>query len=138
MKADDDRYMNIEQFQSATTPGELVNSDGRMAFKPAPLPPTIEIEGELLDVFTEATTNVGQLSGIGSRVENPSMLISPFIYKEAVISSEIEGTRVTLSDVYEYEAGQDDPDGPNRNRVFRAKEVFKVIEKPVDELKYSL
>ncbi|WP_276299092.1 Fic family protein [Halorussus lipolyticus] len=130
--------MDIEQFQSATTPGELVNSDGRMAFKPAPLPPTIDIEGELFDVFTEATTNVGQLSGIGRRVENPSMLISPFIYKEAVISSEIEGTRVTLSDVYEYEAGRNDPDGPNRNELLEVHNYVKAVFQGIKEMENGI
>lgn len=105
--------------------GELVNSGGDIAFKPDTLPPEIEMDDELLDVFTQATNNIGQLSGVGRRVENPSMLISPFIYKEAVVSSEIEGTRVTLSDVYEYEAGQEnDPSGPSRNEL---KEVHNYV-----------
>lgn len=117
--------MNIEQFKSGEMPGELVNSGGDMAFKPDSLPPQIEMRDELLNVFTEATTNVGQLSGIGRRVENPSMLISPFIYKEAVVSSEIEGTRVTLSDVYEYEAGRENKSrGPTRNEL---KEVHNYV-----------
>lgn len=103
-----------------------MNSGGDIAFKPDPLPPEVTVDGELLDVFTEATNNVGQLSGVGRRIENPSMLISPFIYKEAVVSSEIEGTRVTLSDVYEYEAGRDVvSSGSNRNEL---KEVHNYVQ----------
>jgi Fic family protein len=117
--------MDFERFEAGEVPGELVNSDGDIAFSPAPLPPEISIEGELLDVFTRATSSVGKLSGIGRRVDNPSMLISPFIYKEAVVSSEIEGTRVTLSDVYEYEAGRENDGGPSRNEL---REVHNYVE----------
>lgn len=125
--------MNIEQFRTGNIPGELVNSGGDIAFKPDPLPPEISVEEELLNVFTEATTNVGQLSGVGRRVDNPSMLISPFIYKEAVVSSEIEGTRVTLSDVYEYEAGRENgTSGPSRNELKEVHNYVKAIFQGID------
>ncbi|ELZ08192.1 Fic family protein [Natrinema thermotolerans DSM 11552] len=135
--------MDVESFQSDGIPGELVNSGGDLAFKPEPLPPEISLEGELLEVFTEATTNVGQLSGVGRRVDNPSMLISPFIYKEAVVSSEIEGTRVTLSDVYEYEAGQEKgQSGPSRNELQEVhnyvQAVFQGISKMDDGINLDL
>jgi len=127
--------MDIELFQSGEMPGELVNSGGDIAFQPAPLPPEIDLTGELLDVFTEATNNVGQLSGVGRRVENPSMLISPFIYKEAVVSSEIEGTRVTLSDIYEYEARQEEPiPGPGRNELTEVHNYVKAVFQGIEEL----
>lgn len=131
--------MNIDQFRSGQAPGELVNSDGDLAFKPDPLPPDVEIEGELLDIFTEATTNVGQLSGIGRRVENPSILITPFIYKEAVVSSEIEGTRVTLSDVYEYEAGQEEKaTGPTRNELKEVHNYVRAVFQGIDEMEQGI
>lgn len=119
-------YVNVEQFRSGETPGELVNSEGDIAFKPSPLPPEIDLDGELLDVFTQATSNVGRLSGIGGRVDNPGMLITPFIYKEAVVSSEIEGTRVTLSEIYEYEAGQSS--GPSEPDHDELREVHNYVE----------
>lgn len=127
--------MNIEQFRSGEIPGELVSSGGEIAFKPTSLPPSISIEGELFDVFSEATRNVGQLSGVGRRVENPNMLISPFIYKEAVVSSEIEGTRVTLSDVYEYEAGREDSrSGATRNELREVHNYVKAVFQGIDEM----
>lgn len=127
-------YMDVERFKEGGMSGELVNSDGDIAFKPDPLPPEISIEGELLDVFTRATSNVGQLSGIGRRVDNPSMLISPFIYKEAVVSSEIEGTRVTLSDVYEYEAGRKKGGGPSRNELKEVHNYVRAVFQGIDEM----
>jgi len=128
-------YMNVDRFESEKMSGELVNSGGDLAFKPDPLPPDVRLEGELLDVFTEATTNVGQLSGVGRRVENPSMLISPFIYKEAVVSSEIEGTRVTLSDVYEYEAGRQGSSlGASRNELREVHNYVKAVFQGIEEM----
>lgn len=118
--------MDIDRFQRDTMPGEFVTGGGDMQFKPDPLPPDIEIDGELLDVFVEATNNVGQLSGVGRRVENPGILIVPFMYKEAVISSEIEGTEVTLSDVYEYEAGREEvSSGASRGEL---QEVYNYVQ----------
>lgn len=117
--------MDGERFRSGDAPGEIVSSGGDIAFNPDPLPPDIELTGELLETFTRATRNVGLLSGIGNRVDNPRMLISPFIHKEAVLSSEIEGTRVTLSDVYEYQAG-----GPDAGTVTRSelREVHNYVK----------
>lgn len=127
--------MDVGQFQSGRSPGELVNSGGDIAFKPDALPPGIDLEGELLDVFARATTNVGQLNGVGRRVENPRMLISPFIYKEAVVSSEIEGTRVTLSDVYEYDAGKENgSSGPSRNELREVHNYVKALFQGIEEI----
>lgn len=130
--------MDVERFKTKGMAGELMNSDGDIAFNPAPLPPEIEIEGELFDVFTRATNNVGQLSGIGRRVNNPSMLISPFIYKEAVVSSEIEGTRVTLSDVYEYEAGKESGSGPSRNELQEVHNYVRAVFEGIDRMEKGI
>jgi len=130
--------MDVERFKTNGMAGELINSDGDIAFNPAPLPPEIEIEGELFDVFTRATNNVGQLSGIGRRVDNPSMLISPFIYKEAVVSSEIEGTRVTLSDVYEYEAGKESRSGPSRNELQEVHNYVRAVFEGIERMEEGI
>jgi Fic family protein len=130
--------MDIERFKTDGMAGELMNSDGDMAFNPAPLPPEIEMNGDLLDVFTRATNNVGQLSGVGRRVDNPSMLITPFIYKEAVVSSEIEGTRVTLSDVYEYEAGKESGDGPSRNELQEVQNYVRAVFEGIDMMEEGI
>lgn len=98
--------MDVSKFDEETMAGELVSSDGGIAFRPDPLPPEIEVAGGVQEELLNATRNLGRLSGIGTRVVNPRILLVPFIYKEAVLSSEIEGTRVTLSDIYEYEAGR--------------------------------
>jgi Fic family protein len=99
--------MDIQAFDTDRSPGELVNTSGHFGFNPDPLPPELEVT-KLLSPLTEAATALGRLQGIGSNIDNPRMLINPFIRKEAVLSSRIEGTRATLADVYAYEAGDGD------------------------------
>jgi len=93
-----------------TAPGEIVPSTTPTgtysAFRPDPLPPSISTE-QLITPLAEATQALGRLHGIGPRVGSREILIEPFIRKEALESSQIEGTHATLSDIYAYEAGQE-------------------------------
>jgi len=92
-----------------TAPGEIVPTTTQKgtysAFRPDPLPPSISTE-QLITPLAEATQALGRLHGIGPRVGSREILIEPFIRKEALESSQIEGTHATLSDIYAYEAGQ--------------------------------
>ena len=54
--------------------------------------------------LAEASFELGKLDGLQRDLQNPSLLISPLITKEATISSKIEGTRSTISDVFVYGA----------------------------------
>lgn len=88
-------------------PGALIDTiHGADAFLPDPLPPNLN-QGVIVDEVYEAATALGQLRGLGPIAGDPSILRSPFIRKEAEQSSQIEGTRVTLSDLYAYEAGHE-------------------------------
>jgi Fic family protein len=91
-------------------PGEIVPTTTETgtfsAFKPDPLPPEIDAEA-LITPLADATQALGRLHGIGPRVGSREILIQPFIRKEALESSQIEGTHATLSDIYAYEAGQE-------------------------------
>lgn len=132
-------HMDVKRFESGESSGEIVNAGGDVAFKPDALPPEIDLEGDLLDVFAEATTNVGQLSGIGRRVDNPGMLIGPFIYKEAVVSSEIEGTQVTLSDVYEYDIGKENGSSePDRNELREVHNYVRAVFQGIEKLQEGI
>jgi len=101
--------MERDDFDEAA-PGEIVpttTSKGTYsAFRPDPLPPAINTE-QLITPLAEATQALGRLHGIGPRVGSREILIEPFIRKEALESSQIEGTHATLSDIYAYEAGQE-------------------------------
>ena len=91
-------------------PGEIVPTTTPKgtysAFRPDPLPPSISTE-QLITPLAEATQALGRLHGVGPRVGSREILIEPFIRKEALESSQIEGTHATLSDIYAYEAGQE-------------------------------
>lgn len=78
--------------------------DGFSAFVPAPLPPEppLEFSLELQRIHEEAVHAVGQLEGV-SRTMDPDRLLYMYVRKEAVLSSQIEGTQSTLTDLLEYE-----------------------------------
>ncbi|HLL91214.1 MAG TPA: Fic family protein [Tepidisphaeraceae bacterium] len=91
-------------------PGQLIRATGargeHWSFLPAPLPPDLTIDRVVATAVSEADRALGELAGVGRHVANPQMLIRPFIRREAVLSSRIEGTRADLADVYAFEAGQ--------------------------------
>ncbi len=76
-------------------------SAGYRAFYPVSLPPTpsIVIEGDLQQLLSEADRAIGALNIICSVLPNPDLLVGMFIYKEALLSSQIEGTQSSLVDV---------------------------------------
>jgi Fic family protein len=79
--------------------------DGYRAFYPASLPPKIEWTPELVSKLSQADQLLGRLSGEARRMPNPHILIRPFIKREAVYSSRIEGTQATLGELLASEVG---------------------------------
>ena len=85
--------------------GTLVsNLSGEMAyesFRPAPLPPNppIEVSGELLTKLIDANKKLATLEGLSSRIPNMGLFVSMYVRKEALLSSQIEGTQCTLEDI---------------------------------------
>ena len=85
--------------------GMLVRAPGGyQAFVPNPLPPKLEWNDALVSVMSRADIALGTLSGLGETLPNPHLLIYPFIRREAVLSSRIEGTQSSLSDLLLFEA----------------------------------
>jgi Fic family protein len=85
----------------------VVGGETANAFIPVPLPPrnpSLQIEGELARLHSEALAAVGRLAVAGAMVPSANWFLYGFTRKEAVISSQIEGTQATLMDVVEYEA----------------------------------
>jgi len=87
------------------TSGKYVKCTGYEAFVPDPLPPEIVWTGQLIRSLSDADRLVGQLSGEGKQLPNPHLLIRPFIKREAVLSSRIEGTQATLGELLANDAG---------------------------------
>lgn len=78
---------------------------GYRAYVPAPLPPPIVWDERLARALSAADLAIGRLAGEGRRLPNPHLLIRPFVRREAVLSSRIEGTRATLGELLAAEAG---------------------------------
>ena len=87
-------------------PGELVQEDGIWTYVPEPLPPDIQPDHELITQHSDAMFEIGRLNYVEAWFDNPELIISPMIHREAAESSDIETiTRVTLTDIYRQEAG---------------------------------
>lgn len=115
--------------------GKLIkNSDGDLTFIPSPLPPQIEYDRHLVSILSKADKNLGMLAGIGQLLPNPHILISPYIRREAVLSSRIEGTMASLSDLFLYEITKREPSDymrvrEVRNYVFATTISLKALKK---------
>ena len=81
--------------------------DGFAAFVPAPLPPIppLDLSGHLGGLLERASRSLGRLDGF-SRGLNPDRLLYMYVRKEAVLSSQIEGTQSTLTELLEYESAE--------------------------------
>ena len=77
---------------------------GYAAFVPAPLYPKIEWTATLVRELSMADQALGKLAGVGQSLVNPQLLLAPFLKREAVLSSRIEGTMASLSDLFFFEA----------------------------------
>jgi Fic family protein len=78
---------------------------GYRAYVPDPLPPRLAWSDGLAAALSRADLAVGRLAGEGRRLPNPHLLIRPFVRREAVLSSRIEGTQATLGELLAAEAG---------------------------------
>jgi Fic family protein len=87
------------------TAGKKVALGAYSAFVPAPLAPKLEWTARLIGVLSETDRLIGRLSGEGARLPNPHILMRPFVRREAVLSSKIEGTQATLGELLASEAG---------------------------------
>jgi Fic family protein len=90
---------------SSEAPGKLVSvGEGRWAFVPASLPPKLDYGPPLVAALSEADRALGELAGLGRTLPNPYLLTRPFLRREAVLSSRIEGTSASLVDLFAFEA----------------------------------
>jgi Fic family protein len=92
---------------SNNAPGSLVKTlQDYLAFIPAPLPPKIIWSNKLLAALSQADRSLAKLTEVGNAFPVPHVVARPFVRKEAVLSSQIEGTRTSFEALLSYEAGQ--------------------------------
>ncbi len=82
-----------------------VAGEAYRAFLPAPLPPDppVDLDGELLRLLEQATRDLGRLDGIAGVLPDTQLFLYQYVRKEAVLSSQIEGTQSSFSDLLLYE-----------------------------------
>jgi Fic family protein len=88
---------------SSNSPGQLIKTtEGALAF----LPERLELNLDLINRLASATLAVGNLNGLSRTLTNPHLLIRPFLRREAVSSSRIEGTVADLNQLFLFEASE--------------------------------
>jgi Fic family protein len=113
---------------------------GNWAFVPSPLPPELSFDAELVKTLSKADTALAGLSAWGNQLPNPHILISPYIRREAVLSSRIEGTQTRMSDLLIEEvedAPKPDPGGDS-TEVLNYVKALEVGVKLLKKLPLSL
>lgn len=98
----------------AETPfGQARRTGGRhgyVAYFPAPIPRALDLPTATVSLLAEAEAALGRLAGVGDLLPNPDLPIRPYVLREAVSSTRIEGTQASMSDVFELEAAGGAPD----------------------------
>jgi Fic family protein len=97
---------------------------------PAPLPPEIDYGKALVLALSRADAALSELSVAGEQLPNPHLLIAPYLRQEAVLSSRIEGTRTTLSELLMDEVAAAPPE--------RDPADLREVRNYIDALEYGL
>ena len=84
----------------------ILQPSGYKAFLPNPLPPDppVGMTPKLIQALSKAELALGRLDGSTEVLPNPDLFVLMYVRKEAVLSSQIEGTQASLIDLLEYEA----------------------------------
>jgi Fic family protein len=87
---------------------------GYRAFVPTPLPPDppLRLDFELATLLSEASASLGRLDSASDLLPNADLFVAMYVRKEAVLSSQIEGTQASLVDVLAFEAEAAEPENP--------------------------
>jgi Fic family protein len=107
--------MSSRMQQSSPRAGRTITQlTGYRAFVPAPLPPDppLRIDDSMLDLLSQADRAIGRLDGSTDALPNPDLFVMMYVRKEAVLSSQIEGTQASLADILEIEAKVHNPSSP--------------------------
>lgn len=112
------------------------NGEGHKTFLPRLLPPKINYDASLASLLSEAHGQLGQLSGIGELLPNPDLLIRPYVTREAVLSSKIEGTQASIIDIFEFEAKAkvDSEEDGRRKRVQEVVNYIHALDKCINRV----
>lgn len=125
--------MNPDDFKNSAAGKCIKTLGGYWAFIPNPLPPRIEYDQELINLLSDADRLLGELSGTGRLLPNPYLLIAPYVRREAVSSSRIEGTQASLNDLFFFEA--EEQQLPKVPDVREVRNYVRAMEYGINRLK---
>lgn len=93
----------------------ILQPAGFRAFIPAPLPPDppVEIDAEMQTLLSRADQALGRLDGVAQILPNADLFVDMYVRREAVLSSQIEGTRSSLDDLLAFDLDPEIPGLPD-------------------------
>jgi Fic family protein len=101
-------------------------------YAPKPIPRDIVMSSAAVVAMSDAEAALGRLSGLGYLISEPQTLIGPYLTREALASSRIEGTQASLSEVLQAELVASDDDTPDVREVTRylsaSREAFELVQ----------
>jgi Fic family protein len=100
-----DRYPSTLFGQARRTIGR----HGYVAYFPAPIPRELQLPASTVTLLADAEASLGRLAGVGQLLPNPTLLIRPYLLREALSSTRIEGTQATMAEVFEFDAAGEPP-----------------------------
>jgi Fic family protein len=83
------------------SPRHTLGRHGYVAYFPAPIPRTVELPQPTITLLADAEAALGRLAGVGQLLPSPALLIRPYLLREAVSSTRLEGTQASVADVFE-------------------------------------
>lgn len=101
---DPSRFTTQEFGQVLKEPGNKV---AFWYFKPEPVPRSVGLSNGTVVLMSGADAAIGRLDGVGRLIQDPNIIVRPYITREAVASSRIEGTQASISDVLQAEASEE-------------------------------
>lgn len=104
------------------------------AFIPSDLPPEIHYEEDLVRLVEQAASNLNDLKGTGRGLPDPNIFIQPYLLKEAVVSSQIEGTRTSFEEAV-VQADEDPDQTPESRDLQEVRNYVDALEYGMDRLK---
>lgn len=129
---DAERYSSTRFGRARQVPGK----HGYMAFFPAAIPRTVPISNDNLLRLADAEAALGRLAGAGRLLPQPQLLVGPYLRREAVSSTRIEGTQASLEDVFDAEVGDVAPD-PDVEEVLNYVSAMEAGLRRLDSLPVS-
>ena len=116
--------MEPENFNGKAGKVYIPSGVSYFVFEPHTLPLNLSnMDFETASLLGEANRELGRLDGLGHKFENPYLMLSPYLKKEAVSSTRIEGTRSSLSEILKYES-----ESPNETRSPDIQDVFNYVK----------